>query len=97
VRATRIQALRYGENPDQAAAFYGLEGFAGGLAGLAQLHGKELSYNNLLDLDGALLALSPFAFSPGRRFASSSTPRPADSLWVTRWRRPTARPWPPIR
>jgi phosphoribosylaminoimidazolecarboxamide formyltransferase/IMP cyclohydrolase len=34
------------------------------LAGLTQLHGKELSYNNLLDLDGALQALSPFAFSP---------------------------------
>jgi len=64
VRATRIQTLRYGENPDQAAAFYGLEGFQGGLAGLTQLHGKELSYNNLLDLDGALQALSPFAFSP---------------------------------
>jgi phosphoribosylaminoimidazolecarboxamide formyltransferase/IMP cyclohydrolase len=64
VQARRIQTLRYGENPDQEAAFYGLEGFDGGLAGLAQFHGKELSYNNLLDLDGALQALSPFAFSP---------------------------------
>jgi phosphoribosylaminoimidazolecarboxamide formyltransferase/IMP cyclohydrolase len=64
VRAERLQTLRYGENPDQAAAFYGYSGFDGGLAGLTQLHGKELSYNNLLDLDGALLALSPFAFSP---------------------------------
>ncbi|MGW8268490.1 MAG: bifunctional phosphoribosylaminoimidazolecarboxamide formyltransferase/IMP cyclohydrolase, partial [Longimicrobiales bacterium] len=64
VEAHRIQTLRYGENPDQAAAFYGLAGFDGGLAGLTQLHGKELSYNNLLDLDGALQALSPFAFSP---------------------------------
>jgi phosphoribosylaminoimidazolecarboxamide formyltransferase/IMP cyclohydrolase len=64
VSATRRQTLRYGENPDQAAAFYTYPGFEGGLAGLSQLHGKELSYNNLLDLDGALLALSPFAFSP---------------------------------
>jgi phosphoribosylaminoimidazolecarboxamide formyltransferase/IMP cyclohydrolase len=64
VSAVRLQALRYGENPDQAAAFYGYSGFDGGLAGLTQLHGKELSYNNLLDLDGALQALSPFAFSP---------------------------------
>ena len=64
ITASRIQTLRYGENPDQAAAFYGLEGFDGGLAGLTQLHGKALSYNNLLDLDGALQALSPFAFSP---------------------------------
>jgi phosphoribosylaminoimidazolecarboxamide formyltransferase / IMP cyclohydrolase len=64
LQAIRLQSLRYGENPDQAAAFYGYPGFLGGLAGLSQLHGKELSYNNLLDLDGALLALSPFAFSP---------------------------------
>ncbi len=63
VHALRLQSLRYGENPDQAAAFYGYPEFSGGLAGLTQLHGKELSYNNLLDLDGALLALSPFAFS----------------------------------
>ena len=64
VQASRIQSCRYGENPDQAAAFYGFDGFGGGLAGLTQHHGKELSYNNLLDLDGALQALSPFAFSP---------------------------------
>jgi len=62
--ANRIQTLRYGENPDQGAAFYGYPGFEGGLAGLTQHHGKDLSYNNLLDLDGALLSLSPFAFSP---------------------------------
>ncbi|MBT8396109.1 MAG: bifunctional phosphoribosylaminoimidazolecarboxamide formyltransferase/IMP cyclohydrolase [Gemmatimonadetes bacterium] len=64
VSARKRQTLRYGENPDQAAAFYTYPGFEGGLAGLKQLHGKELSYNNLLDLDGALLAISPFAFSP---------------------------------
>lgn len=59
----RVQALRYGENPDQPAAFYGPEE-AEGLSALEQLHGKELSYNNILDLDAALLSLSPFAFSP---------------------------------
>jgi phosphoribosylaminoimidazolecarboxamide formyltransferase / IMP cyclohydrolase len=59
---TRIQTLRYGENPDQRAAFYGYERRAG-LAALVQHHGRELSYNNLLDLDGALLSLSPFALS----------------------------------
>ncbi len=64
LQGARLQSLRYGENPDQAAAFYGYPGFEGGLAGISQLQGKELSYNNLLDLDGALLALSPFAFSP---------------------------------
>jgi phosphoribosylaminoimidazolecarboxamide formyltransferase/IMP cyclohydrolase len=60
----RIQTLRYGENPDQAAAFYGYDKPAG-LAVLEQHHGKELSYNNLLDLDGAILSLSPFVPSPG--------------------------------
>jgi phosphoribosylaminoimidazolecarboxamide formyltransferase/IMP cyclohydrolase len=59
----RIQTLRYGENPDQAAAFYGPETPAG-ISALEQHHGKELSYNNILDLDGALLTLSSFAHSP---------------------------------
>ncbi|HEX6630721.1 MAG TPA: bifunctional phosphoribosylaminoimidazolecarboxamide formyltransferase/IMP cyclohydrolase [Gemmatimonadaceae bacterium] len=56
----RHQALRYGENPDQRAAFY-VERPGAGLAGLRQLGGKELSFNNLLDLEGALLATDPFA------------------------------------
>ena len=59
-----VQGLRYGENPGQQAAFYRWPGREDGLAGLEQLHGKDLSYNNLLDLDGALLSLSPFAYSP---------------------------------
>ena len=45
--------LRYGENPHQSAALYAPVGTHLGLAGLKQLCGKELSYNNLLDLDGA--------------------------------------------
>ena len=64
VSLQRIQTLRYGENPDQPAAFYSYEDPVG-LSALTQLHGKELSYNNLLDLDGALLALSPFAYTKG--------------------------------
>jgi phosphoribosylaminoimidazolecarboxamide formyltransferase / IMP cyclohydrolase len=61
----RRESLRYGENPDQAAALYQREGAApSGIGALRQLHGKELSYNNLLDLDGALLTLAPFAVSP---------------------------------
>jgi phosphoribosylaminoimidazolecarboxamide formyltransferase/IMP cyclohydrolase len=54
----KVQDLRYGENPDQPAAFYRDEAAAGGLAALRQLHGKELSFNNLLDVEGALLAVS---------------------------------------
>jgi phosphoribosylaminoimidazolecarboxamide formyltransferase/IMP cyclohydrolase len=45
--------LRYGENPHQSAALFAPAGTHLGLAGLKQLSGKELSYNNLLDLDGA--------------------------------------------
>jgi phosphoribosylaminoimidazolecarboxamide formyltransferase / IMP cyclohydrolase len=44
--------LRYGENPHQAAALYG-DGTGAGVAGGQQLQGKELSYNNLVDLDAA--------------------------------------------
>ncbi|MBL8058493.1 MAG: bifunctional phosphoribosylaminoimidazolecarboxamide formyltransferase/IMP cyclohydrolase [Anaerolineales bacterium] len=47
-----VQALRYGENPHQAAALYGFAPDAGPLGGTV-LQGKELSYNNLLDLDAA--------------------------------------------
>ena len=53
------QHLRYGENPDQQAAFY-VTGEPGGLAYLGQLGGKELSFNNLLDLDAACMALEPW-------------------------------------
>lgn len=45
--------LRYGENPHQDAAFYQNAGAARGLAAAQQLHGKELSFNNLLDTDAA--------------------------------------------
>src|SRR3954464_8947920 len=51
VRAAKLMDLRYGENPHQAAALYGRHG--AGVAGAEQLHGKELSYNNLVDLDAA--------------------------------------------
>jgi phosphoribosylaminoimidazolecarboxamide formyltransferase/IMP cyclohydrolase len=50
----RRQSMRYGENPHQAAALYIPAGYpAAGLAGAKQLQGKELSYNNLVDLDSA--------------------------------------------
>ena len=55
----RQQALRYGENPEQKAAFY-VEERGAGLSGLVQHGGKELSFNNLLDLEGALLAIDTF-------------------------------------
>ena len=51
LRAAKLMDLRYGENPHQQAALYGRRGQ--GIAGAEQLHGKELSYNNLVDLDAA--------------------------------------------
>ena len=50
----KVQDLRYGENPHQSAAFYRERTVATGLlAGYTQLHGKELSYNNIADADAA--------------------------------------------
>ncbi len=57
----KVQDLRYGENPDQRAAFYAEAGAESGLPGMRQLHGKELSFNNLLDVDAAVLAVSAWA------------------------------------
>ncbi len=53
-RFSKIQDLRYGENPHQVAAFYRETDSLSGLAKLKQLHGKELSFNNILDLNAAM-------------------------------------------
>lgn len=58
---TKIQDLRYGENPHQKAAFYKQEGKAKGLINLRQLQGKELSYNNILDLNAAFELVKEFS------------------------------------
>lgn len=50
---TKIQDLRYGENPHQKAAFYKDPECRGGIAEARQLHGKELSYNNIVDMEAA--------------------------------------------
>jgi len=56
------QFLRYGENPHQAAALYAPAGQGdAGLAGAKQLQGKELSYNNLVDLDAAWALAEEFS------------------------------------
>jgi len=49
----KLQDLRYGENPHQQAAFYKEKGKTKGLINLKQLQGKELSFNNILDLHAA--------------------------------------------
>ena len=54
IASQRGTHLRYGENPHQPASFYPAEGEPEGLASAIQHGGKPLSYNNYLDLDGAL-------------------------------------------
>ncbi|HWZ30831.1 MAG TPA: bifunctional phosphoribosylaminoimidazolecarboxamide formyltransferase/IMP cyclohydrolase [Bryobacteraceae bacterium] len=58
IRAPRTLSLRYGENPHQSAALYATG--SAGIAGAEQLHGKELSYNNLVDLDAAWALIDEF-------------------------------------
>ena len=58
IRSPRALDLRYGENPHQKAALYSIR--AGGIAGAEQLQGKELSYNNLVDLDAAWQLIREF-------------------------------------
>jgi phosphoribosylaminoimidazolecarboxamide formyltransferase/IMP cyclohydrolase len=62
VPARKVQDLRYGENPHQRAALYDvrLPGVAG-VTKLRQLNGKELSYNNLMDADGAWRLVTEFS------------------------------------
>ena len=62
VPAKKVQELRYGENPHQRAALYDvrLPGVSG-VTKLKQLNGKELSYNNLMDADGAWRLVTEFA------------------------------------
>ena len=58
----KIQELRYGENPHQKAAYYKeVKPWDGALTGAAQLHGKELSFNNINDTNGALACLREFS------------------------------------
>lgn len=57
LRLSKFQDLRYGENPQQSAAFY----VPAGAKPFEQIQGKELSYNNLLDLDSAMRLAYAFA------------------------------------
>ncbi|GAB6891312.1 IMP cyclohydrolase [Geobacillus stearothermophilus] len=61
VTYTKKQSLRYGENPHQSAAFYAKPlGAAFSIAKAAQLHGKELSYNNINDANAAINLIREF-------------------------------------
>ncbi len=57
----KVQPLRYGENPQQQAAFYREKNVAGvGVANACQLHGKELSFNNIVDVESAYSIVAEF-------------------------------------
>ena len=73
ISLARKQMLRYGENPGQRAAFF-VEHAGRGLGALIQKGGKELSFNNLLDLEGALLATDPFAGQAACAIVKHTTP-----------------------
>ncbi|MDP8266991.1 MAG: bifunctional phosphoribosylaminoimidazolecarboxamide formyltransferase/IMP cyclohydrolase [Candidatus Aceula meridiana] len=60
MRFSKVADLRYGENPHQSAAFYRESESLNGLAKMKQLHGKELSYNNILDLNNAVEVIRDF-------------------------------------
>ena len=74
------QSLRYGENPHQKALWYGSA--EAGLGAALQLQGKELSYNNLLDLDAALATVREFGYGEpaGTGIAPSGPTDPAINL-----------------
>ena len=57
----RRRRLRYGENPHQAGALYVPASDDGGIAHAVQLHGRELSFNNLMDADAAWRAVRDYA------------------------------------
>jgi phosphoribosylaminoimidazolecarboxamide formyltransferase / IMP cyclohydrolase len=58
VRYERVSGLRYGENPHQAAAYYAETGAEHLLSGVEKLQGREISFNNLYDLDAARTLLA---------------------------------------
>ncbi|MCA1596371.1 MAG: bifunctional phosphoribosylaminoimidazolecarboxamide formyltransferase/IMP cyclohydrolase [Chloroflexi bacterium] len=70
----KVSDLRYGENPHQQGAFYRYAGIPGGLAAIEQLSGKELSYLNLFDVNGALELVWEFGSRPAAVIVKHSSP-----------------------
>jgi phosphoribosylaminoimidazolecarboxamide formyltransferase/IMP cyclohydrolase len=69
----RMQLLRYGENPGQRAALYVTEE-PRGMRDLAQRQGKELSFNNLMDMDAAMAAVTCWPARPACAIIKHTTP-----------------------
>jgi phosphoribosylaminoimidazolecarboxamide formyltransferase/IMP cyclohydrolase len=70
----RLQPLRYGENPHQSAAWYQIGSIPTGWAGATILQGKELSYNNLVDLEAARRLITEFTDTPAAAILKHTNP-----------------------
>src|SRR4051795_8821903 len=73
VTMEKVQSLRYGENPEQRAALYVTEE-PRGMRDLTQRQGKELSFNNLLDIDAAMAAVASWPNRPACSVIKHTTP-----------------------
>jgi phosphoribosylaminoimidazolecarboxamide formyltransferase/IMP cyclohydrolase len=70
----QLQPLRYGENPHQQAGWYQTGTTPTGWAAATKLQGKELSYNNLVDLEAARLIIAEFTESPAATIIKHTNP-----------------------
>jgi phosphoribosylaminoimidazolecarboxamide formyltransferase/IMP cyclohydrolase len=70
----QIQPLRYGENPHQNAGWYQTGNTATGWAAATKLQGKELSYNNLVDLEAARRIINEFTTTPAATIIKHTNP-----------------------
>ncbi|HAA26425.1 MAG TPA: bifunctional phosphoribosylaminoimidazolecarboxamide formyltransferase/inosine monophosphate cyclohydrolase [Cyanobacteria bacterium UBA8553] len=70
----RLQSLRYGENPHQPAAWYQVGAMPTGFSGATILQGKELSYNNLVDLEAARRIIAEFPDTPATAILKHTNP-----------------------
>ncbi|HLO88997.1 MAG TPA: bifunctional phosphoribosylaminoimidazolecarboxamide formyltransferase/IMP cyclohydrolase [Nostocaceae cyanobacterium] len=70
----QLQPLRYGENPHQKAGWYQTGSKATGWAGATKLQGKELSYNNLVDLEAARRLIAEFRDTPAAAIIKHTNP-----------------------
>jgi phosphoribosylaminoimidazolecarboxamide formyltransferase / IMP cyclohydrolase len=72
--ATQIQPLRYGENPHQPASWYQTGTIPTGWAAATKIQGKELSYNNLVDLEAARQIIAEFTDNPAAVIIKHNNP-----------------------
>ena len=70
----QVQSLRYGENPHQSAAWYQTGTTPTGWTAATKLQGKELSYNNLVDLEAARRIISEFSDTPAATILKHTNP-----------------------